>query len=414
MSGGPTAIKGFQAQTLVALLESLELKESLSSKQLWQTVTIEPLLVDPTKKDKGKNQFHEKVDIYWEYPDGTRRAVQVKSTSGSFTTKQIRTWAQELRDWESPQTTYELHLVGGSPPSGGTSKPVQLTDGRQVQLRHFPEGPQYIEGLRNQATTLLSRFFDTLLKQPVDIRTAGRIVDALDSQYLQSSAKQEAITRDSLIAYLRGWVPLPPVGYRPIRLFLAVAPGVQNATAAVDDAISSLNRTYRNRLQVELQRFDWNDDHPSGSFQPNLVVDGQPPVHDLYIAVVSSRLAETAPRAGEASTTGLRQALEKWQNTGPGCFCLVVDSQAKNFVDLDQDDEVAAYKTVQKIRQSTEFAPFVKTYESTDSKSLPYLLQDHLSGILNRIPVATRASAAGGAGPTYEPSVPAIIPPAYI
>ncbi|MFM7741768.1 MAG: hypothetical protein ACKO9H_20435, partial [Planctomycetota bacterium] len=127
MSGGPTAIKGFQAQTLVALLESLELKEGLSRKQLWQTVTIEPLLVDPRKKDKGKKQFHEKVDIYWEYPDGTRRAVQVKSTRGSFTRKQIRTWAQELRDWQSPQTTYELHLVGGSPPSGGTSEPIQLT-----------------------------------------------------------------------------------------------------------------------------------------------------------------------------------------------------------------------------------------------------------------------------------------------
>jgi hypothetical protein len=159
VSGGPPAIKGFQAQTLVALLESLDLKKSPRRKQKWQTVTIEPLLVDPRKKNKGKKQFHEKVDIYWEYPDGTRRAVQVKSTSRSFTTKQIRTWAQELRDWESPKTSYELHLVGGSLPSVRSSAPIELNDGRKVHIRHFPDGPDYLDGLRDQVSTLLQRFY---------------------------------------------------------------------------------------------------------------------------------------------------------------------------------------------------------------------------------------------------------------
>ena len=405
MSGGPTAIKGFQAQTLVAMLESLELGTGVGTNNPWTAVTIEP------KLEGG----FEKVDILWQYKEGGRRAVQVKSTGATFSRAEVVQWAGELERWDSENTRYQVVLVGGVAATANCLEHVEINEQRRAEIVHYPEGLAHLNRLRLAAAAQLQLFYLNILRvDGVDIETAQRILDGLDSQYLQRSANQNSISRDSLIAYLRGWVPPPAIGFRTIRVFLAVAPELQNATAAVDDAISSLNRTYRNRLQLELQRFDWNDDHPAGSFQPNLVVDGQPPVHDLYLAVVSSRLAETAPRAGEASTTGLRQALEKWQNSGPGCFCLVVDSQAKNYVDLDQDDEVAAYKTVQKIRQSPEFAPFVKTYESTDRKSLPLLLQEHLSGILNRIPVATRLSAAGGAGPTDEPPVPATIPPAYI
>lgn len=107
MSGGPTAIKGFQAQTLVALLESLELDNKLGPGDQWTAVTIEPDLKGKTKK----------IDFLWEYEGGRRRAVQVKSTSGTFTETKVRVWAEELLKWDSDDVEYEVCLVGSVTPN---------------------------------------------------------------------------------------------------------------------------------------------------------------------------------------------------------------------------------------------------------------------------------------------------------
>ncbi|MCY2992348.1 MAG: hypothetical protein NTY19_31360 [Planctomycetota bacterium] len=48
MAGGPVAIRGFLAQTLIGLLEALD------DKRAWDSVTLEP------------NVDSEKVDILWE------------------------------------------------------------------------------------------------------------------------------------------------------------------------------------------------------------------------------------------------------------------------------------------------------------------------------------------------------------
>jgi hypothetical protein len=55
MGGGSTAIRGFVLQTLVALLDSLELETTLTPPARWTHVTIEPDL-----------QGTEKVDVFVE------------------------------------------------------------------------------------------------------------------------------------------------------------------------------------------------------------------------------------------------------------------------------------------------------------------------------------------------------------
>ncbi len=51
--GGQVAIRGFQVETLIALLKAL------GEERLWTSVTLEP------------NVDSEKVDILWQYPSRT-------------------------------------------------------------------------------------------------------------------------------------------------------------------------------------------------------------------------------------------------------------------------------------------------------------------------------------------------------
>ena len=103
MSGGASAIRGFLLQTLVALLESLELERTLHQSVPWNSLEIEPVLDDT-----------EKIDILWMMEDGTGRAVQVKSTTNSFSVPEIEDWANSLLKWKhrASQMRYELCLLG--------------------------------------------------------------------------------------------------------------------------------------------------------------------------------------------------------------------------------------------------------------------------------------------------------------
>ena len=80
-NGGQPAIRGFLVQTLIALLEAVK------DKPPWISVTLEP------------NLTSDKVDILWEYRDGSRKAVQVKSSQNPFSKAEVQQWAAELKSW---------------------------------------------------------------------------------------------------------------------------------------------------------------------------------------------------------------------------------------------------------------------------------------------------------------------------
>jgi hypothetical protein len=98
MAGGQTAIRGYPVQTLIGLLEALD------DRRAWVSVTLEPS-VDS-----------EKVDILWEYGNGKKKAVQVKSSQNPFSKSDVEHWARKLEKWLEANE-YEMVLVGtpGSP-----------------------------------------------------------------------------------------------------------------------------------------------------------------------------------------------------------------------------------------------------------------------------------------------------------
>ena len=88
---GQYAIKGYLLQSLVALLDSFETD--------WETVCVEP------------NDESEKVDIKWTYSNGSKKAVQVKSSKNLIAHSAAKKWAKELED-STPNANLELVLVG--------------------------------------------------------------------------------------------------------------------------------------------------------------------------------------------------------------------------------------------------------------------------------------------------------------
>lgn len=91
--GGREAIRGFAVQTLVCLLDSLW----ASSK--WIAVTLEP------------DSDNDKVDIYWEYADGSTCAQQVKSSKNQIGRGHVDSWCKELKDSRAADK-YQLILAG--------------------------------------------------------------------------------------------------------------------------------------------------------------------------------------------------------------------------------------------------------------------------------------------------------------
>ena len=91
--GGREAIRGFAVQTLICLLDSL------GADPQWIAVTLEP------------DSDNDKVDIYWEYADGSTCAQQVKSSKNQIGKGHVDSWCKELKDSHAAGK-YQLMLAG--------------------------------------------------------------------------------------------------------------------------------------------------------------------------------------------------------------------------------------------------------------------------------------------------------------
>ncbi|MFM0025327.1 hypothetical protein PQR70_03470 [Paraburkholderia madseniana] len=91
--GGREAIRGFAIQTLICLLDSL-----WATRQ-WTAVTLEP------------DSDNDKVDIHWEYADGSTLAQQVKSSKNQIGKGHVVAWCRELKDSHAADK-YQLILAG--------------------------------------------------------------------------------------------------------------------------------------------------------------------------------------------------------------------------------------------------------------------------------------------------------------
>lgn len=91
--GGQYAIKGYIIQSLVAIFDSFNDTD-------WISVCVEP------------NDDSEKVDIKWEYKNGVKKVMQVKSSINPFTLPAVTKWANELERTSFGASEYSLCLVG--------------------------------------------------------------------------------------------------------------------------------------------------------------------------------------------------------------------------------------------------------------------------------------------------------------
>jgi hypothetical protein len=101
MNGGINATRGYLYQYLICILDSFETD--------WSSVIIEP---DTTQ---------DKVDILWLFKSDRKvfkKAVQVKSTQNKFWEPEVKSIAQDLKNYFSSADFYELVLIGH------VSKPV--------------------------------------------------------------------------------------------------------------------------------------------------------------------------------------------------------------------------------------------------------------------------------------------------
>lgn len=91
--GGQHGMRGYLLQAIVTVIESLMKKSE------WKTVTVEP------------SDESEKVDVIWEYNDGTKKVVQIKSSQNTINYSSAKKWIAQLKS-TSTADHYELICIG--------------------------------------------------------------------------------------------------------------------------------------------------------------------------------------------------------------------------------------------------------------------------------------------------------------
>ena len=164
---GQYAIKGYLLQSLIALLDSFETN--------WETVCVEP------------NDESEKVDIKWEYSNGSIRAVQVKSSKNLITHSAAKKWAKELED-STPNANLELVLVG------------EIIDNKinnKIGNVSVVKKSLSIEDFDDIILNKINTFFEKNGKNTVAPSLGKLFVLAMNQQILQNSVLGKAVSRDN-------------------------------------------------------------------------------------------------------------------------------------------------------------------------------------------------------------------------
>lgn len=98
--GGRIAIRGFQAQALIVLLQGL-------SREDWETVKIEP------EKEQSNTDSMQMVDILWKTTTDIIRYDQVKYSINPFPLSKVKNWAANMnKKAANPNAELHIYLLG--------------------------------------------------------------------------------------------------------------------------------------------------------------------------------------------------------------------------------------------------------------------------------------------------------------
>lgn len=176
---GPSAIRGFLLQSLVAILDSLRTAD-------WHSVTLEPSTHD------------EKIDILWKFPS-RMRAHQVKHSINRISATDVEKWAGELKASAPSGCELELTLLGHATAEVAHESKVGAVDVRFISM---PEPSLLI----SSASHSLSRFLEAERLSDVPPVVREVLVQALASKLLEAATASKEVTRPEMRSLLKGWM----------------------------------------------------------------------------------------------------------------------------------------------------------------------------------------------------------------
>ena len=186
MSSGPSSIRGYLVQTLIALLDALR------DDQPWDRVQLEPA-----------NEGNQKIDLLWEHERG-KRAVQVKSSQNQINKADAERWAGELESCHAEADQLELVLIGPCAQSV-----IDLGHVGQVVVR--PPKSLDLAGLIREAAQCLARFLEANGLSAGHADQRERLVEALVGHLAKLSAESRTLDRRELTDYLTRGIHSAPV-----------------------------------------------------------------------------------------------------------------------------------------------------------------------------------------------------------
>lgn len=179
--GGREAIRGFAVQTLLCLLDSLQL-----TNDGWTFVTIEP------------DSSNDKVDILWEFSGGSRRFQQVKSSQNQIGRAEVVSWCSQLKA-SGKADSYQLMLAG---PIAAAVIQEAPFDGVEVPL------PASLDTLAliDQAITKFDRYLTGKAISPLPLAIRESLVYLVAARLLEGSVHGKKLSREEFDGWLLYWI----------------------------------------------------------------------------------------------------------------------------------------------------------------------------------------------------------------
>lgn len=174
--GGREAIRGFAVQTLVCLLDSLR------DGTEWAAVTLEP------------DSDNDKVDIYWEYADGSTCAQQVKSSKNQIGKGHVDSWCKALKASHAADK-YQLMLAG-------PIAAAVLDDAPFHGVEVPPPMSVDTLALLEQAITKVDRYLTAKSIEPLPLPIRESLIYELVARMLQAAVRGKRMGRDEFDGWL--------------------------------------------------------------------------------------------------------------------------------------------------------------------------------------------------------------------
>ncbi|MDP3375240.1 MAG: ATP-binding protein, partial [Hydrogenophaga sp.] len=178
IQGGPTAIRGYLVQTLVALLKIAQ------SNPPFLEITLEP------------SHANEQFDFISQNQHGSD-AVQVKSTINTFQKSEVEGWAKKLES-ERKNETCTLVLVG--------NYHTNLARINNIGAVRIEKKNLDIQGLIGEAAHLVAKFIESQKLYAGTADEREMITHSVISRLLQYSTTSETLKRETFIKLLAGWI----------------------------------------------------------------------------------------------------------------------------------------------------------------------------------------------------------------